>query len=85
MSYYRDLREYLATLEERTKLRRVSRLINKDTDLHPLVRRQFRGLEESERRGWLFENLTDLAGRRYRARVATTILGASREIYGIGL
>jgi 4-hydroxy-3-polyprenylbenzoate decarboxylase len=30
-------------------------------------------------------NLTDLAGRRYRARVATAILGASREIYGIGL
>jgi 4-hydroxy-3-polyprenylbenzoate decarboxylase len=55
MSYYRDLREYLATLEERGKLRRVSRLINKDTELHPLVRWQFRGLEESERRGWLFE------------------------------
>ncbi len=51
MSYYRDLREYLATLEERGKLRWVSRLINKDTALHPLVRWQFCGLEESERGG----------------------------------
>lgn len=70
MVYYQDLREYLSALEKRGKLFRVSRLINKDTELHLLVRWQFRGLEEPERRGWLFENLSDLARRRYDGRVA---------------
>jgi 4-hydroxy-3-polyprenylbenzoate decarboxylase len=85
MSYYPDLRAYLAALEEHGKLRRVSRVINKDTELHPLVRWQFRGLDEAQRTGWLFENLTDLAGKRYEGRVATAILGASREVYSLGL
>ncbi len=85
MGYYRDLREYLGALEQHGKLRRVKRLINKDTELHPLVRWQFRGLEESQRTGWLFENLTDLAGNRYEGGVATAILGGSREVYAHGL
>jgi 3-polyprenyl-4-hydroxybenzoate decarboxylase len=61
VGYYRDLREYLQVLNEAGKLRVVREQINKDTELHPLVRWQFRGLEESQRTGWLFENLTDLA------------------------
>ena len=44
MSYYRDVREYLKTLEENGKLVRVMRAINKDTEMHPLVRLQYRGL-----------------------------------------
>ena len=38
MSYYKDFREYLQALEKAGKLRRVRRKINKDTELHPLVR-----------------------------------------------
>lgn len=85
MGYYEDLREYLAVMEGSGLLRRVNRLINKDTELHPLVRWQFRGLEEHQRTGFLFENLTDLKGRKYAARVATSIIGASREVYAMGM
>ena len=85
MAYFQDLREYLEALDKWGKLRRVPRLINKDTELHPLVRWQFRGLEESQRTGWLFEKLTDIAGKKYEGRVTTAILGATREIYGFGL
>ena len=37
---YRDLREHLEILEQRGLLVRVTREINKDTELHPLVRWQ---------------------------------------------
>src|SRR4051794_11022405 len=67
------------------KLRRVQREINKDTELHPLVKWQFRGLDEEQRTGWLFDNLTDLAGRRYEARVASAVLAPSRSVYAMGL
>jgi len=40
---YEDLREFIAVLEEHGKLFRVKRPINKDTELHPLVRGQYSG------------------------------------------
>jgi UbiD family decarboxylase len=85
MAYYADLREYLDALEGAGKLRCVHREINKDTELHPLVKWQFRGLDEDQRTGWLFDNLTDLAGRRYEARVASAVLAPSRSVYAMGL
>ena len=42
-AYYKDFREHLNALEKRGKLVRISRDINKDTELMPLVRWQFRG------------------------------------------
>ena len=48
MGYYKDLREHVKALEENDKLIRITREINKDTELHPLVRWQFRGLPEEE-------------------------------------
>ena len=85
MAYYKDLREYLKTLEDRGKLIRVRREINKDTELHPLVRLQFRGLPEEERKGWLFENVVDSKGKRYKSPVAVSVLAASRDVYAIGM
>ena len=41
---YFDLHQHLKNLEEHGLLRRITRLINKDTELHPLVRWQYRGL-----------------------------------------
>ena len=38
MAYYKDLREYLKVLEDKGKLIRIKREINKDTELHPLRR-----------------------------------------------
>jgi acetyl-CoA acetyltransferase len=65
MAYYRDLREHIAALEAAGKLRRITRRINKDTELYPLVRLQYRGLPENERIAFLFENVTDSRGRDY--------------------
>ena len=85
MSYYKDLRQHLAALEERGKLVRIKDPINKDTELHPLVRLQFRGLPEEEWKAFLFENVTDGKGRNYDIPVAVGAIGASREIYAMGM
>jgi 4-hydroxy-3-polyprenylbenzoate decarboxylase len=83
--YYRDFREHLKALEERGQLVRVRREINKDTELMPLVRWQFRGLEERERKAFLFENVIDSKGRRYAMPVTVGTLAATTEIYAIGM
>jgi len=80
-----DLRQYLDELDKRGLLVRVSRLINKDTELIPLVRLQFRGLPESERFAFLFENITDSRGRRFDASVAVGAFAASRSVYATAL
>ncbi|MEK6614248.1 MAG: UbiD family decarboxylase, partial [Candidatus Binatota bacterium] len=83
--YYSDLREFIAVLEENGKLVRIRREINKDTELQPLVRWQFRGLKESERKAFLFENVTDSKNRKYSSPVLVGGLAASAEIYCLGL
>jgi UbiD family decarboxylase len=83
--YYRDLREYVDVLEKEGKLFRIKRAINKDTELSPLVRWQYRGLDHSERKAFLFENLTDSKGRKYESKVGICLLGANREIYSLAL
>src|SRR3970040_16799 len=85
MAYYKDLREYLTALEKENKLRRIARPINKDTELHPIVRWQFRGLEESERLGFLFDRVTGIHGENYRGSVGAYVIAPSMEIYAIAL
>jgi 4-hydroxy-3-polyprenylbenzoate decarboxylase len=82
---HRDLREFLAALEENGRLFRIEREINKDTELHPLVRWQFRGLREEERKAFLFENVTDSKGRKYQGSVLVGGLAGSAAIYCLGL
>ncbi|MGA8075936.1 MAG: hypothetical protein WB868_00945, partial [Xanthobacteraceae bacterium] len=54
-----DFQEHLKRLEAAGLLTRVDRPINKDTELHPLVRWQFQGgLREGERRAFLFTHVT---------------------------
>lgn len=82
----RDLQEHIARLQERGLLTRVTRPINKDTELHPLARWQFQGgLDEADRRGFLFENVTDTAGNHYDIPVLVGGLAANPEIYATGL
>lgn len=85
MGYPRDLREHLSLLEKSGKLIRVSREINIDTELHPLVRLQFRGLPKEERKAFIFENVIDATGKRYDIPVVVCALAASREIYALGM
>ena len=82
---WRDLRSHLAELERRGKLVRIKTSINKDTEMHPLMRWQFRGLPESERKAFLFEKVTDSRGREYSIPVVVGALAASEEIYVQGL
>ena len=86
MPPYPDFRAHLAALERKGLLFRIDRPIDKDTEMHPLVRWQFRGgLAEAERRAFLFANVTDARGRRYDMPVAIGALAASAEIYRIGM
>ena len=83
--YHRGLRELIEALERKGKLVRISRPIIKETELMPLVRLQFRGLPEEERKGFLFDNVISVTGKKYDAAVAVACLAGSREIYALGL
>ena len=83
---YPDLHDHLDALDKAGLLVTVNRAINKDTEMHPLVRWQFRGgIEERDRKAFLFTNVTDSKGRKYDIPVAVGALAASREIYRIGM
>ncbi len=83
---YSDLHAHIAALEKNGLLVRVKRPINKDTEMHPLVRWQFRGgIPESERKAFLFENVIDSKGRRYEMPVAVGVLATNQKIYSIGI
>lgn len=82
---YRDLREYLSELEKRNLLTRVDQKIQLETELMPLVRLQFKGLPEKERKGFLFTNVYDSTGKHYDAGVATAVLSASIDVYATGM
>lgn len=85
MPYYRDLRNWLETLESRGYLNRIVTPINKDSEMHPLVRLQFRGLQEGQRKGWLFEKITDVSGRTYDMPVALAVMAPNRAVYALGM
>ena len=83
---YRDLHEHLAALDRGGLLVTVDREINKDTELHPLVRWQFRGgIAEPDRKAFLFTNVVDAKGRHYDIPVVVGALAASRKIYSLGM
>ncbi|MFQ5856298.1 MAG: UbiD family decarboxylase [Anaerolineae bacterium] len=83
---YPDLHDHLRTLEDEGLLIRVKREINKDTELHPLVRWQYRGgVPDEERKAFLFENVVDSKGRRYDIPVVVGALAGSQRIYEIGM
>ncbi len=81
-----DLQEHLARLEAAGLLVRVDRPIDKDSELHPLVRLQFLGgIPENERKAFLFTNVVDAKGRRYDMPVLLGALSASPRIYAMGM
>jgi UbiD family decarboxylase len=83
---YKDLHEHLADLKAQGLLITVDRAICKDTELHPLVRWQFRGgISEPNRKAFLFNNVVDAKGRRYDIPVVVGALAASRQIYSVGM
>lgn len=86
MRGYYDLQEHIHNLEKKGLLIRVTREINKDTQLHPLVRWQYRGgLADADRKAFLFENVVDSKGKKYPIPVAVGALAGNREIYAAGM
>jgi 4-hydroxy-3-polyprenylbenzoate decarboxylase len=83
---YPDLQEHLAALEAKGLLKRIDRAIDKDAELHPLVRWQFvGGLDEPQRKAFLFTNVTDGRGRRYDMPVVVGAIAANRAVYAAGM
>ena len=83
---YSDLQEHLEALDAAGLLLTVDEPVNKDTEMVPLVRWQFRGgLDESERRAFLFRNVTDSLDRRYDIPVVIGALAANRAVYSVGM
>jgi len=80
------LHDHIRTLDQAALLIKVDREINKDTEMHPLVRWQFRGgIAEKDRKAFLFTNVVDSKGRKYDIPVLVGGLASNREIYRIGL
>ncbi|MFL5090927.1 MAG: UbiD family decarboxylase [Xanthobacteraceae bacterium] len=83
---YPDLHDHVRALDDAGLLIKVDRPINKDTEMHPLVRWQFRGgIAEKDRKAFLFTNVVDSKGRTYDIPVLVGGLAANREIYRIGI
>ncbi len=81
-----DFQEHLADLEARGLLVRIDHPVDKDSELHPLVRLQFLGgIPEAERRAFLFTNVVDASGKRYDIPVVVGAIAASAEIYALGM
>ncbi len=83
---YPDLHDHLKALDDAGLLVTVDREINKDTEMHPLVRWQFRGgIEEKDRKAFLFTNVVDSKGKKFDMPVAVGVLAANRQIYALGM
>jgi 4-hydroxy-3-polyprenylbenzoate decarboxylase len=83
---YPDLHEHLEELKKRGLLLEITRAIDKDAELHPLVRWQFvGGMDEAERKAFLFTNIVDGRGRKYDIPVVVGAIAANRAIYSVGM
>lgn len=83
---YPDLHDQLDALDKVGLLLKIDIPINKDTEIHPLMRWQFRGgLDENDRKAMLFTNVVDAKGKKYDIPVVIGAMGGSRTIYQIGL
>ena len=83
---YNDFRQHIEALDKAGLLYKIERPVNKDTELHPLVRWQFRGsVPESLRKAFLFTNVVDSRGRKFDMPVLVGGLSATPEIYSVGM
>ena len=82
---YPDLHEHVRALAEAGLLVVVDEPVNKDTQMHPLVRWQYRGgIAEKDRKAFLFTHPTDSQGRRFAGAVLVGGLAATADVYRVG-
>ena len=77
---YKDLREYVSTLEKHGKLKRISKEVDKDWEIAAVCRQLFKKIPPNKRPALVFENV-----KGFDMPVVAGVLGASREIYALGL
>ena len=83
---YPDLHEHIEKLDQAGLLLRIDQPVNKDTEMHPLVRWQFLGgLDEAERKAFLFTNIVDGKGRKFDIPMVVGALAANADIYAVGM
>ncbi len=83
---YPDLHDQVEALDKAGLLIRVDKPINKDTEIHALMRWQFRGgINESDRKAMLFTNVIDSKGKKYDIPVLVGAMGANLAIYEVGI
>ena len=82
---YADLHEHVLALARAGLLYVIDEPINKDTEMHPLVRWQYRGgIPEPERKAFLFTQPTNSKDRSYDIAVLVAGLAANPDVYRIG-
>ena len=83
---YPDLHDHIKALDEAGLLVTVNEPVDKDSEMHALVRWQFvGGLKESERKAFLFTNVVNAEGKKYDLPIVVGALAANQEIYSIGM
>jgi 4-hydroxy-3-polyprenylbenzoate decarboxylase len=83
---YADLHEHLDRLDRAGLLYRIDAPVDKDSEMHPLVRWQFRGgIDANDRKAFLFTHVVDARDHRYDIPVAVGALAANPDIYRIGM
>jgi UbiD family decarboxylase len=77
---YADLRAYIEVLEERGKLRRVKKEVDKDWEIAAVCRQLFYKFKPEDRPAVIFENV-----KGFEIPVVAGVLGISRQVYALGL
>ncbi|MDP2646968.1 MAG: UbiD family decarboxylase [Desulfobacterales bacterium] len=77
---YKDLRQYITVLENRGKLHRVTKTVDKDWEIAAVCRHLFETVPGAQRPALLFESVAGFA-----IPVLVNAIGGSREIYALGL
>ena len=83
---YPDLRDHLRALRAADLLHEIDEPVDKDRELMPLVRWQFRGgIPEAQRKAFLFNKVTNGAERAFDVPLVVGAMAATPQIYSIGM
>ena len=83
---YNDFQDHLAALDTSGLLTRIDAPIDKESELIPLVRWQFRGgIAEPDRKAFLFTKVRGGDGREFDIPVAVGALAGNAAIYSVGM
>ena len=83
---YNDLRQHIEALRKHGLLYEIDEPVDKDSEMHPLVRLQYRGsIAEERRRAFLFNHAVDATGREYENSVLIAGLAGTPEIFAVGV